>query len=118
MQSINVTQVKVVFCFTDKVSKAFKNSLYTFYTQDILVVEVAAVAQVADAGVAGPGQRLERHRRLLDQLPLADALVHVYLQLRHRLVRLHGRRHFRPASFFLFNLAEPGLSWGMWNLLS
>lgn len=58
-------------------------------------VEVAAVTQVPDARVARPKQGLQWHARLLDQLPFADPLVHVYLQLSHGLVRLQGKRHFR-----------------------
>lgn len=56
-------------------------------------VEVAAVAQVPDACVAGPEQGLQWYSRLLDQLPLANPLVHVYLQLCHRLVRLLHLQH-------------------------
>lgn len=54
-------------------------------------VEVAAVPQVSDARVAGPKQGLQLHSRFLDQLPLANPLVHIYFQLGHRLVRLQGR---------------------------
>lgn len=58
-------------------------------------VEVAAVTQVPDARVARPKQGLQWHTRLLDQLPLANPLVHIYLQLSHGLVRLQGKGRFR-----------------------
>lgn len=63
-------------------------------------VEVAAVTQVPDACIARPKQGLQWHARLLDQLPFTNPLVHIYLQLCHRLVRLHGKGHFRRSEKF------------------
>ena len=51
-------------------------------------VHVAAVAQVAHAGVAGPVDGLQLRPGLLDHVPLTDLLVQVNLQLKHCLLCL------------------------------
>lgn len=55
-------------------------------------IEVATVAQVADTSVSRPIEGLELHTGLLDELPLPNALVHVYFQFCHGLVCLWKER--------------------------
>lgn len=55
-------------------------------------IEVATVAQVTDTSVPRPIEGLELNTRLLDELPLPNALVHVYFQFCHRLVCLQRER--------------------------
>ena len=51
-------------------------------------VHVAAVAKVTHASVARPVQRDQLAPRLLNDIPLPDALVEISLQLHHCLVCL------------------------------
>lgn len=63
-------------------------------------VEVAAVSQVPDASIARPEERPQGPTGLLDQLPLANPLVHIDLQFGHRLVCLYRKDSVRQTLYF------------------
>lgn len=54
-------------------------------------VEVAAVPQVLHTSEPRAPKGSQSGPRLLDDFPLPDTLVHSYLQLRHRPLRLRGQ---------------------------
>jgi len=61
-------------------------------------VHVAAVAEVVDAGETRPMKWLQLTAGLLQDAPLPDSLVHVQLQLSHRLLSLQTATQFTVLS--------------------